>query len=251
MREDVDAIIEAIVDAAQIANRRRRDELRRELRGHFEDSGQTAGALDGAVARFGNIGHIGDALRAVYRRDYVLLYIVKVGLCMAAAGMAAVLIETIASLRVEGHGDLWHLSPHFADAAGFGVVLAVALVAAAEATRAPFTWSRTLWCLGCYAALSVGASTVNADSVSAFVTAGVLATIGVGVARVATAWTSRILLTLTAFAVPEYLLHQSLGIPFGPVRSLTASAVLVVLWASTSAIITFSDRAFVDAFRTT
>jgi len=59
------------------------------------------------------------------------------------------------------------------------------------------------------------------------------------------------LLTLAAFTVAEYLLHQSLGITFGPIRALAASAILLMLWASTITIVAFSDRAFVSVFRTT
>ena len=251
MREDIDAVIEPIVEAAKIPGRRRRDELRRELRSHFEDSGLTPEALHDAVARFGNTARIGDSLRKVYRRDYMLLYIVKVGACIAAATIAAILIEAIAGLRLESDADAWHLSRDFAHAARFGVVLTLALVAAAEATRAPFTWSRALLSLGCYAIVSACALSVNAHSVGAFVTAGILATIGASCARAATAWTSRALLTLGAFTVAEYLLHQSLGITFGPIRALAASAILLMLWASTITIVAFSDRAFVSAFRTT
>jgi len=171
--------------------------------------------------------------------------------CIAAAAMAAILIEAIASLRLASDADAWHLSPSFAHAARFGVVLTLALVAAAEATRAPFTWSRALLSLGCYAIVSACALSVNANSVGGFVTASILATIAVSLAKAATAWTSRALLTLAAFAVAEYLLHQSLGITFGPIRALAASAILLMLWASTITIVAFSDRAFVSAFRTT
>src|SRR5438105_12793601 len=251
MREDIDSFIEPIIEAAQIPSRRRRDELRRELRSHFEDSGVTPEALHDAVARFGNPARIGDAFGKVYRRDYLLLYIVKVGACIAAATIAAILIEAIASLRLESNADAWHLSAGFAHAAGFGVVLTFALVAGTEATRAPFTWSRALVSLGGYATVSACALLVNANSVGAFVTAGILATIGVGFARAATPWTSRALLTLAAFAVAEYLVHQSLGITFGPFRALAASAILLMLWASTITIVAFSDRAFVSVFRTT
>jgi hypothetical protein len=251
MRDDIDAVIEPIVEAARIPSRRRRDELRRELRSHFEDSGLTPEALQDAVARFGNTAGIGDSLRKVYRRDYMLFYIVKVGTCMAAATLAAILIEAIASLRLESDADAWHLSPGFAHAAPFGVVLTLAFVAAAEATRAPFTWRRALLSLGCYVTVSACASWVNANTVGAFVTASILATIGIGVAKAATAWTSRALLTLAAFAVAEYLWHQSLGITFGPIRALAASAILLMLWASTITIVAFSDRAFVSAFRNT
>jgi hypothetical protein len=164
--------------------------------------------------------------------------------------VAAILIETIASVRLQNNADAWHLSPGFAHAAAFGVVLALALVAATEAMRPPFTWSRPLWSLGCYAALSACVWSVNADSASAFVTAGILAAIGIGAARATTGWAARASLTLAAFAVAEYLLHQSLGITFGPTRALAASVILVALWASTIAIVEFSDRAFVSAFKT-
>ena len=251
MREEIDAFIEPIVAAAQIPSRRCRDELRRELRSHFEESGLTPEALADAVVRFGNTARIGDSLRTVYRRDYILFYVAKVAACVAAATVAAILIETIASLRLEGGMDAWRLSPDFARAAGFGVFLTLALVAAVEATRGPFTWSRAVVSLACYAIVSACALSVTANSVGAVATASVLATIGVGGARAATAWTSRALLTLAAFAVVEYVLHQSLGIAFGPIRALAASAILLMLWASTITIVAFSDRAFLGAFRKT
>jgi len=250
MREGIDAFIEPIVEAAQIPSRRRRDELRRELLSHFEDSGGTPEALHEAVARFGNTARIGDSLRTVYRRDYILLSIVKVGACIVAASAAAILIEALASLRLAADADVWHFSADFARAAPFGVVLTLALVTATEATRTPFAWSRALLSIGCYASVSVCAWSVNTNSVGAFATASMLAAIGVGVARLATTRTSRALLTLAAFTVTEYVLHQSLGIAFGPIRALSASAILLVLWASTIAIVALSDRTFINTFRT-
>jgi hypothetical protein len=184
----------------------------------------------------------------VYRRDYTVFYMVKVGICLAAATLATLLIETIANLRLEG---AWHLAPGFAHAAAFGVVLTVALVAAAEATRAPFTWSRALVTLGCYVIVSVSAWSMYANSGGAFVTASILAMIGVGVARASTTWTSRAVLTLAACTAAEYLRHQSLGLTFGPIRALETSLILLVLWVSTNTIIAFSDRAFAGAFRAT
>jgi len=248
MREEIDAVIEPIVAAARIASRRRRDELRRELRSHFEESGLSPDALREAVARFGDTAAIGDSLRRVYRRDYLRWYLVKVTACIAAATLAAILIEAIAGLRLGRDPEAWHLSPGFAHAAPFGVVLTLALVAAAEATRAPFAWRRALVSLGGYAIVLAGALSVNANSVAAIATASVLAMIGVGVARMATRWTARALLALSAFSVAEYLLHRSLGLTFGATDALAASAILVLLWASTVAIIAFSDRAFVRAF---
>jgi hypothetical protein len=251
MPEDIDIFVERIVRAAEIPSRRRRDELRRELRSHFEESGLAPDAVDAAVGRFGDPAGIGHSLRKVYRRDYLLLYLVKVGACTAAALVAAVLIEAVASIRLAGAADPSYLSPGFAHAAGFGVLLTLALVAAAEATRAPFTWSRALLSVACYITLCACVLFVNPNRAGAFVTASVLAVIGVGFSRAATAWIARTLLTLVAFAAVEYVIHLSLGIAFGPIRALAASAILLVVWASTIGIVAFSDRAFFNTVRTT
>jgi hypothetical protein len=251
MPEDIDAFIEPIVEAARIPSRRRRDELRRELRSHFEDSGLTLDAFQDAVGRFGNAAHIGNSLRQVYRRDYVLVYALKVGASILAATTAAILIEALASLRPGTGPDAWGLSPGFAHAAAFGVVVALALVAATEATRPPFTWPRALVSTACYALLPAGAFALDSNIAGVFVTASILAAIGVGFAKTTSGWTSRALLTLAAFAVFEYVLHQSLGIAFSPMRALAAGAVLLVLWASTITIVAVSDRAFFNAFSTT
>jgi hypothetical protein len=250
MREDLDALIEPIIEAARIPSRRRRDELRRELRSHFEAAGQAPDSVHDAVARFGNTARIGQSFREVYRRDYVLFYVVKVVASIAAATIAAVVIEAIASLRLDGATDAWHLSENFAHAAPFGVVLALAVVAAAEATRAPFMRCRAFWSIGGYTIVAACACSVSPNGSGAFVTAGILATIGVAMARAAAAWTLKAALTLVAFTVVEYLLHQSLGIRFGPIRALATSAVLLMLWASTITIVSFSDRTFVSALRT-
>src|SRR5262245_4337163 len=195
MREDLDALIEPIIEAARIPSRRRRDELRRELRSHFDDVVQAPEAVHDAVAHFGNTARIGNSFRQVYRRDYLLLYAVKVVACVAAATTAAIVIEAIAGLHLERDAHAWHLSPGFAHGAPFGVVLALALVTAAEATRAPFRCARAFWSLGGYTLVSACAFSVSPNIGSAFVTAGILATIGVAMARAATAWTVRASLT--------------------------------------------------------
>jgi hypothetical protein len=99
--------------------------------------------------------------------------------------------------------------------------------------------------------VAAGALSVDANRVGAFVAASIMALTGVGFARAATSWTSRALLTLAAFAVAEYVWHQSLGVTLGPLRALAAGAILLALWISTITIVAFSDRAFVRAFSTT
>jgi hypothetical protein len=244
VRDEIDAVVESIVEAAQIPSRRRRADLRRELRSHFDESAPTAEALHDAVARFGHAGRIGDSFRQVYRRDYVLWYVVKVACCGAAAALAAVLIEALASVRLHSDADAWSLSPGFAHAAGFGTILAVALVATGEATRAPFTRSRALAAIGCYAVALAAVCLASPTSTVAAVTASILGPIGIGSARAAAAPTSRAALAMAGFAAGEYLLHRTLGVPFGPMRALAASAILLLLWASTIAIVAASDRAF-------
>lgn len=251
MRDDINGFIERIVEAARIPSRGRRDELRRELRSHFEETGRMPEGLDAAVARFGDIADVADSFRRVYRRDYIVFYLAKIVGCAAAAAMAAILIEGIASLRLAAEVDAWYLSPRFAHAAAFGVVLTLAVVAAAEATRAPFAWSRALFSLGGFVIVSAGASLLNAGSAGGFATASILATIGIYVVRNAMTWPSKAALTLAAFAAAEYLRHQSLGITLGPVRALAAGFILLTLWALTMAIVAFADRAFGGAFKTT
>jgi hypothetical protein len=250
VRDEIDIVVDRIVDGARIASRRRRDELRRELRSHFEESAATADARHDALLRFGDAAGITNSFRKVYARDYVLLYAAKVAACVAAATMVAVLVEAIAGLRIGSNAQAWHLSPGFGHAARFGVVQTLALVAAAEAVGPRFSWSRALTALGCYGAVVGGAVVVNPISLGTFVTAGLLATIGVGVVRITAGWPARVLLTLAAFTAAEYQLHMWRGIGFGPMRAFASSVVLVALWGSTIGIVACGHRAFARAFGT-
>ena len=71
MREhdDVAAFIERIVADAGIADDGRREDLRRELRAHFEDAGGSPEAVREAMRRFGAEGRIAASLRDVHRAD--------------------------------------------------------------------------------------------------------------------------------------------------------------------------------------
>jgi predicted permease len=75
MRDDqaADEVVERIVAGAGIVDSRRRDELRRELRAHFEDAGVTPDRVREAVARFGDVTRVAESLRHVYRREHAVI----------------------------------------------------------------------------------------------------------------------------------------------------------------------------------
>jgi len=63
---DPDALIERLVAAARLESEAERDDLRRELRAHFEDAGTSPEAARAAIARFGGERAIADSLRRVH-----------------------------------------------------------------------------------------------------------------------------------------------------------------------------------------
>ena len=63
---DLHAFIDRIVAAARLGTEQERDELRRELRAHFEDAGSSPEAVCAAMARFGAGPEIGSPLRSVH-----------------------------------------------------------------------------------------------------------------------------------------------------------------------------------------
>jgi predicted permease len=63
---DLHAFIDRIVAAARLVTEQERDELRRELRAHFEDAGSSPEAVRAAMARFGAGPEIGGLLRRAH-----------------------------------------------------------------------------------------------------------------------------------------------------------------------------------------
>lgn len=53
-RKSVAAVIERLVKEANVPDERARDELRRELESHFEESGSSPDAVRAALSRFGS-----------------------------------------------------------------------------------------------------------------------------------------------------------------------------------------------------
>jgi predicted permease len=65
-RRSVDALIDRLVREANLPNDQARDELRRELESHFEESGNSPDAIRSAVRRFGSTAAVSEGFRHAY-----------------------------------------------------------------------------------------------------------------------------------------------------------------------------------------
>jgi predicted permease len=117
--EGVDALIERIVARARIGDPDARDDLRRELRAHFEDAGRSPGAVDEAVRRFGDESAVAASLRRVHSRGY-------------ASGIAKALSELRQDLRFGVR--------MLARSPGFSVLAILCLTLGIGANAAVFSW---------------------------------------------------------------------------------------------------------------
>ena len=246
---DVAALVDRIVTGARITDRRRREDLRRELWTHFDEAGVSPEDRDATLGRFGAETVVTDSFRRVYRGDYILRYAAKIAASIAASVAAALAIEAAVNLRVGLGADGWRLMPGFSHGAALAVAIVFGLVALAEAGRRPFTIRRALGVVGTYSAVAAIVSLLLADSLGLFATATLLAASSAA-STVVTTRTAKALLTFAAFAVAEYALHRVLHVNFGAVRAAAAGGVLVAVWASTAAIVWRVDRAFISALTT-
>ena len=248
-RETVAAFIDRIVAGAHIPSRAEREDLRRELWTHFEESGTSPEATHAALRRFGAEAMVTESLRRVYRIDYVLLYFVKIAASVIASIAAALLIQVVVNLRMEGDADVWRLAPGFSHAAGLSVAVVLALVTAWEVGRQPFNRPRAVLAIGAYAAVCLLVQLAFVHNAGAFVTATLLAVLGYLCSKLGSR-PAKVLLTFGAFAVTQYGTHLLLRVAFGPGRAVVAAAVLVAVWSSTVVILTRFDHVFVNVFET-
>jgi len=248
-RETVAAFIERIVAGAHIPSRVEREDLRRELWTHFDETGTSPDATHTALRRFGAEAMVTESLRRVYRIDYVLLYFVKIAASIIASIAAALLIQVVVNLRVKMEAEVWRLAPGFLHAAGLSVGVVLALVTVWEVGRRPFNRSRAVAAIGAYAAVCLLVQLAFVHNAGAFVTATLLAVLGYFCSKFGSR-PAKILLTFGAFAVTQYSTHLVLRVAFGPSRAVLAAAVLVAVWSSTVVILTRFDHAFVNVFET-
>jgi hypothetical protein len=245
--ETVAALIERIVARARIPGRARRDELRRELWTHFEEANRSPDGAREAVRRFGADAPVGAALRDVYRWDYALWYLAKIGASIVASIAAALLIQVVVNLRVELRAEAWRLAPGFSRAAGMSVAVVLGLITVWEAARPPFRRARAAVAVGAYAAVCVAVRVLFLTGAGGLITATMLVGIGHLCSRL-DRWPPRLLALVGAFAAAFYVNHVRLSVAFGPGRALIAGAILGAVWSSTVVILRRVDRAFAGVF---
>jgi hypothetical protein len=243
--EAVAAFIDRIVAGAHIPSRTAREDLRRELWTHFEETGTSPEAVQHALRRFGAEPMVTESLRRIYRGDYIFFYLVKIAASITASLAVALLIQVLVNLRVEVQAEVWRLAPGFSHAAGLSVAVVLALVTAREVVRPPFHWSRAGVAIGAYAAVCAVVQLAFAIGSRAFVTAAVLVVLG-HLCSTLGPRPARLLLTFAVFAVAEYAMHFMLSVAFGPSRAVLASAVLIAVWSTTVMILGRLDHAFSD-----
>jgi len=131
-RETIDALIERVVRDARIRDPRAREELRRELRAHFEDVGTSPEVLRGAIARFGSPDALSEGLRRAYGRGRTALYVAKVMSSIAGASAVALAVELVANLRFGSGRVPVRVGDGYAISAWFAIGIVLLLVAAWE-----------------------------------------------------------------------------------------------------------------------
>jgi hypothetical protein len=133
--DELEALIERLVAAARIPQAARRNDLRRELRAHFAEAGDSPDARRDALRRFGSEPLIAGSLRDVYRWDYALAYAMKVVASLIAAAGAAVIIEAAVHVWTGG----------FSHAIVPALTVAVTIVSVREVIRPRLTvhWMST------------------------------------------------------------------------------------------------------------
>jgi hypothetical protein len=243
-QEAVNALIDRILAGARIPTRAEREDLRRELWSHFDEAGLSPDAVPFAIRRFGPEAIIADSLCRVYRWERCAVYAARLAASMVASLAAALLILALVNLRVGLQTEVWRLAPGFSRALGLSLAVVLALVAAREIVRAPFSVARAILAIGAYAAICGVMQWLVPHSVTTFVTATVLVGLGYLCSKLPSR-PLRWLLVFTVFAAAEYGIHLMVSVALPPGRVMLAGAVLVAVWASTMLILTRIDYAFV------
>jgi len=239
-------VIDSVVRDARIPRRREREELRRELWTHFEESGTSPQELALALGRFGEPAALAGCFRAVYRREYLLFHALKLAVSLLASAVVALLIDTVANLRpgLLPGSAVWRLAPEFSRTALISVAVALGAVSVWEALRRPFRLSRGALSIALYALASLLAQAIlGSGSGFAFVAAGALIAVVYATSRLEIRPAGLLAAYLAIFLI-IYLVHRGVTAPVGVAQSLVVSAALLAVWASSLAIQSRLDRAF-------
>ena len=125
-------LVDRLVRESNLPDDASREELRRELASHFEESADSPAAMREAITRFGSIADVSRGFRAAYRRGRGLLYAAKVLTSIVAAGAAALALELLPNVRVGVHGTSVGIGHGYLVSACFAGAIVLVLVAAWE-----------------------------------------------------------------------------------------------------------------------
>lgn len=92
-RDRAAAFVEDVIARARIPSRQEREDLRRELLTHFEDTVRERGSLDAALAEFGSADEIASRFGVVYRGQRRLAHALRIAAGLTVSVVAALGIE--------------------------------------------------------------------------------------------------------------------------------------------------------------
>jgi len=232
----------------------RRAALQRELLDHFEDSAATR-PVERAIRAFGDPAEITAALRALYRRESILLYCVKLVLLVAVGLGSATAILALTSVQFKAQcaaatAHTWHL----ASGVGTSLVVAAALVfgiiAWREAVGPRFGPLRAAVAVLAWTAACMGLLRFSPDGAAAVLWSIALLAGGLIVFRHSLRL-SRVLLAVLVFAATITVLHAFSSVPIDFGVAVVCSTALVAAWMVTVAVAARLDRLFLDPFEST
>jgi hypothetical protein len=204
-QRDLAEFIDRIVRESKIPHRRAREDLRRELEGHFADAGSSPDALRTAVERFGPPMDVSGALERTHRRSRFLTSLFRIVTSMAAAWMLAVAIQLLTNLHLDSHRNIIGLGRGFGRSVAFATMIVVALVVAWELDIESFCGRLEKHPL-------------------------------------------RLCATVLGLSTIMLLFHAAENTLLAPSRAIIASAIDVVIWTCTIAILARTDRLFARVF---
>jgi hypothetical protein len=185
-RDRTAAFVEDVLARAGVPSRREREDVRRELLTHFEDTVRERGSIDAALAEFGSVDEIASRFAAVYRARRLLTHALRI-----AAGLT---VSVVAALGIElalGRPDAVRAMTGFACAIVLGLALWRELVS--RRLRQPTTMARAGRWLAAFLALTAYEYGIHHYAgiplgvLAAAATSGVLVTIAASTAIIMTA----------------------------------------------------------------
>jgi hypothetical protein len=247
-------MVDRIVRDARIPGRTAREGLRRELVNHFEDAGQRADGLSGALHRFGPEQALTEAFRRVYAADYHAMYAVKVAASIVASTAVALAVLVAVHWLVSLDSPPSPFVPGFSGTSleGFKIILASA--AAWEILRRPFDLRRVLLSATAYFAVAIPLRMALGISLHHwhFWNVPAMVAIGFSASRLTRPW-ARWMVTFAGFVAVLYVSQAIHVLQFDRRTMLVTpplinSARMMLVWLCVAAILPRCDRLFLGFF---